>query len=153
MTHNWNCCITCCCPAELQRTHTHTHTHTTVWGPTPYPISANERRVCWLCVLRATWGYGGEITGRPSSIKGRWKINHSLNSPQVILILLLSHLTLSPSFHSRTDVLWLRHSERGFPVPTFLFQIAGPLMLVQWVTTEIWACLGVCMCVEAGGCV
>lgn len=52
-------------------------THTTVWGPTPYPISANERRVCWLCVLRATWGCWGEITGQPSSIKERRKLNPS----------------------------------------------------------------------------
>ena len=32
--------------------HTHTFTHTD-WGPAPYPISTNERRV-WWCVLRAT---------------------------------------------------------------------------------------------------
>lgn len=42
-----------------------THTRNCLGASAPYPISANKRRVCWWCVLKATWGNEGATTDWP----------------------------------------------------------------------------------------
>lgn len=107
-------------------------THSTVWGPATYCISANERRVCWLWTLRASWGCGGDATG-PGSCKDKPPSQLSILH-KVIPKLMLSRLYFNHNQAFAFYFIWIVQTQ-GANIP--VSNRAGPLMLVHCVATEI----------------
>lgn len=88
------------------------------------------------------WGLPEDVEGMQLA-QAAAKINHPLNSAQVILTLMLLHLYFSHRQAFAFYFIWVvRTQSANIPVSNS----AGPLMLVQYVATEICASL---RCVHA----